>query len=50
MPIIEEAVKLKPFAVWMQETVVNDEAKKMAENKGINVIMDKCMFKEHVKL
>jgi predicted CoA-binding protein len=50
MPIIEEAVKIKPFAIWMQETVVNHEAKKIAENKGINVIMDKCMYKEHVKL
>jgi predicted CoA-binding protein len=50
MPIIEEAIKLRPFAIWMQEGVVNVEAKKMAENKGINVIMDKCMYKEHVKL
>lgn len=50
VPIVEEAIKLKPFAIWMQETVVNEQAKKMAENKGINVIMDKCMLKEHIKL
>jgi uncharacterized protein len=50
MPIVEEAIKLRPFAIWMQESVVNVKAKKVAENKGINVIMDKCMFKEHVKL
>jgi uncharacterized protein len=50
MPIVEQAMALKPFAIWMQETVVNHEAKKMAENKGINVIMDKCMFKEHIRL
>jgi uncharacterized protein len=50
VPIVEEAIKIKPFAIWMQESVVNAKAKKMAENKGINVIMDKCMYKEHVKL
>ena len=50
VPIVQEAVKLKPFAIWMQETVINEEARKIAENNGINVIMDKCMFKEHVRL
>jgi len=50
MPVIEEAIAKKPFAIWMQETVVNETARKMAENKGINVIMDKCMYKEHAKL
>jgi predicted CoA-binding protein len=34
----------------MQETVINDEAKKTAESKGIYVIMDRCMFKEHTRL
>jgi predicted CoA-binding protein len=50
MPIIKEAIKIKPYAVWMQETVINDEAKKTAESKGIYVIMDRCMFKEHTRL
>ena len=50
VPVVQEAVKLKPFAIWMQETVVNDEAAKIARNAGINVIMDKCMYKEHCKL
>jgi predicted CoA-binding protein len=48
--IVREAVKLKPFAVWMQESVVNEEAAKIAQDAGINVIMDKCMYKEHCKL
>lgn len=50
IPIVEEAIKMKVFAIWLQETVVNEKAKEMAENKGINVIMDKCMFKEHSRL
>jgi uncharacterized protein len=50
VPVVQEAVKLKPFAIWMQETVINDEAANIARNAGINVIMDKCMYKEHCKL
>lgn len=49
MPIVEEAIKMKPFAIWMQEGVINRQAKEMAENKGIYVIMDKCMLKEYIK-
>lgn len=47
--VVEDAVKVKPNAVWMQEGVVNEAAAELAEKNGAIVVMDKCMYKEHVK-
>jgi predicted CoA-binding protein len=33
----------------MQETVVNEEAAQKARDKGIFVVMDRCILKEHRK-
>jgi len=49
-PIVEDAIKIKAKAVWMQEGVVNEEAAARASDAGLMVVMDKCMKKEHVKL
>jgi predicted CoA-binding protein len=46
-PIVEEAIKLKIPAVWMQETVIHEDAAKKAREHGITVVMDKCILKEH---
>jgi predicted CoA-binding protein len=50
VPVVNEAVKLAPFAIWMQESVVNEEAAGIAEKNNIRVVMDRCMYKEHIKL
>jgi len=49
-PIVEQAIIVGAKAVWMQEGIVNEEAAKSAKEAGLNVVMDKCMLKEHVKL
>lgn len=46
-PIIEEAIRLKVPAIWLQEGVVHEEAAASARDHGIFVIMDKCILKEH---
>ncbi|MGI6679684.1 MAG: thioredoxin-disulfide reductase [Dehalobacterium sp.] len=46
-PIVEQAIKRRAKMIWMQEGVVNEEAKKMAEEAGIDVIMDSCILKVH---
>ena len=33
-----------------QEGIVNEDAKKLAMDMGMEVVMDKCMKKEHQKL
>jgi len=47
VPVVEEAVKLTPKAVWLQLGIINDEAKAIAKKKGVAFIQDKCIKIEH---
>jgi len=47
--IVDQAIQLKVPAIWLQETVVHEEAAEKARNAGIFVVMDKCILKEHRK-
>ena len=54
-PIADQAVELKrrfgkPYVVWMQLGIVNEEAARKAEDAGITVVMDRCMKIERRKL
>jgi uncharacterized protein len=46
-PIVDQAIQKGVSAIWMQETVVHEESAKAAREKGIVVIMDRCILKEH---
>src|SRR5215471_1160214 len=45
--VVEEAIRLKVPAIWMQEGVVHKEAGQEARDAGIFVVMDRCILKEH---
>lgn len=49
LPIVEEAVKIKPKYIWLQLGILNEDAKVIAEKNGIGFVMDKCMKQEHAK-
>ena len=50
MPVINEAVKLKPKVIWLQEGIHNIEAESLAQKAGIEVIFNRCMLAEHQRL
>ncbi len=52
MPVVEEALTLnpKPRVIWMQLTVRNEEAAKLAEDAGLKVVMDRCPKIEYGRL
>ena len=45
--IVDEAIRLKVPAVWLQEGVVDEAAAEKARKAGIQVVMDRCILKEH---
>jgi uncharacterized protein len=47
--VVDEAIKLKVPAIWMQEGVIHEQAAEKARKAGIFVVMDRCMLKEHRK-
>jgi predicted CoA-binding protein len=47
--IVDEAIRLKVPAIWMQEDVIHEEAAEKARKAGILVVMDLCILKEHRK-
>jgi predicted CoA-binding protein len=50
LPVVEEAIKLKPKCIWLQLGIVNDEAKRLAEENGIFFVQDRCIKIEHQRL
>ena len=50
LDVVEEAIKIKPKAIWMQTGIINEDANRLAEKNGIKVVMDKCMMVEHRRL
>ncbi len=49
VPVVEEAVKIKPKYIWLQLGIISDEARVIAEKSGIGFVMDRCMKQEHTK-
>ena len=50
LPVVEEAVKIKPKCIWLQLGIVNKETKILAEKHGITFFMDVCIKQEHARL
>ncbi len=49
-PIVEAAIRIEARAVWMQEGVVNEEAAERARAAGLEVVMDRCILKDHRRM
>lgn len=45
--IVDEVLALGIPALWLQETVVHEEAARKARDAGVVVVMGKCILKEH---
>lgn len=45
--IVEQAIKLKIPAIWLQEDVIDERAAEKARKAGMFVVMDRCILKEH---
>lgn len=48
--IVDEVIELKLPVLWLQETVIHEEAAEKARKAGVLVIMDQCILKDHRRL
>jgi predicted CoA-binding protein len=48
--IVDAAIRIGAKCVWMQEGVVHEEAARKAREAGLDVVMDRCILKDHGKL
>ena len=50
VPIAEDAVAIGARALWLQIGVINDDAREIAEQAGLTVVMDRCVKIEYARL
>ncbi len=48
--IVDSCIRLGIKKLWLQDGVVNEEAALRAQQAGITVVMDRCMFRDHTQL
>ncbi|MGD0632596.1 MAG: CoA-binding protein [Terracidiphilus sp.] len=48
--IVEAAIRIGARAIWMQEGVVHDQAAERAKSAGLEVVMDRCILKDHRRM
>jgi len=48
--IVEECLAINAPAIWIQEGIVHDEAAEKARAAGLAVVMDRCIYKDYVRL
>jgi len=50
LPVVKDAIKIKPKVIWLQEGIHNAQAEELAKNEGIKVVFNRCMLAEHQRL
>ena len=48
--IVDAAIRVGARAIWMQEGVIHEEAAAKARAAGLEVVMDRCILKEHRRM
>lgn len=48
--IVDEAIRLKLPAIWLQDGVINHTAAQRARDAGMFVVMDRCTYRDYAAL
>lgn len=48
--IVDSCISLGIPAIWLQEGVVNESAALRAQDAGLIVVMDRCTYKDYIRL
>ena len=49
-PFVDDAIEIGAKVIWMQLTIINEEAASKAIEAGLEVVMDRCMKIEYARL
>jgi len=49
-PVVEDCLALGIKAIWIQEGIVNERAAHRARDGGMTVVMDRCIYRDHLQL
>ena len=49
-PIVDACIELGIKTIWLQDGVVNEAAALRAQDAGITVIMDRCIYRDYMQL
>jgi predicted CoA-binding protein len=50
VPVSMESIEIGAKAIWFQYGVVNQEAIRLADDSGLDVVVDRCMKVEHARI
>jgi predicted CoA-binding protein len=50
LPIARQAIEIGARTLWLQIGVINEEARQLAEEAGLTVVMDRCVKIEYARL
>ncbi|GAB4212598.1 MAG: CoA-binding protein [Rhodoferax sp.] len=50
LSIAQQAIAIGAKTLWLQIGVINEEARALAEQAGLTVVMDRCVKIEHARL
>jgi predicted CoA-binding protein len=48
--IVDAAIRIGAKCVWMQEGVMHEEAAAKAREAGLEIVMNRCILKEHRRM
>jgi hypothetical protein len=48
--IVKEAIEKGAKFIWLQEEVYSEKAKQIADENNVPIVMNKCIFKEFLRL
>lgn len=46
--IVDECIRLRLPAIWIQEGIINEAAAERARTAGMTVVMDRCIYKDYL--
>lgn len=49
-PLVDACIELGIKAIWLQDGVINEAAAEKAAAAGITVVMDRCIYRDYVRL